>query len=46
MNYSQIDDVTSLLNLHQTAEVGEVIDEVEQLADVVRYRRAVGVHPL
>ena len=33
-------------HLHQTAEVSEVVDEVEQLADVVGYRRAAGVHPL
>lgn len=33
-------------DLHQAAEVRQVIDEVEQLADVVRYRGAVGVHPL
>lgn len=25
-----------LSNLHQTAEVGQVIDEIKQLADVVR----------
>lgn len=33
-------------NLHQTAEVSQVIDEVEQLADVICNGRAVGVHSL
>lgn len=39
-------DIMETPNLHQTAEVSQVIDEVKQLADVVCYRRAVGVHPL
>lgn len=33
-------------DIHQTAEVGQVIDEVKQLTDVVRDGRTVGVHSL
>lgn len=38
--------IASTSNLHQTAEVSQVVDEVKQLADVVRYRRTVGIHSL
>lgn len=34
------------IDLHQTAEVGKVIDEVKQLADIVCDGRTVGVHSL